>query len=65
MNYLIFGMGVFIGIFAGFWIVGILDSAKDEEIIVTYEPRKVRLDDFEPVGKVERRLRVLNGGKRG
>lgn len=65
-------MGVFAGVFAGFWIVGILDCAKDKldytrdkEVIVTYEPREARPNDFEPAGKVERMLKVLDGGKRG
>ncbi len=63
-SYTIFALGLFVGIFAGFFIIGILESLKAGVVRnnITYCTPKItyRPDDFEPV----RALRCIDGGKK-
>lgn len=76
-SYGIFGVGLFVGVFFGFFIVGLLDSLREFGEVRQAARDEVRerdsehvdvsfdceIDDFEPVVKVDRVLVCLDGGK--
>ena len=74
-SYGVFGVGLFVGVFFGFFIVGLLDSLREfgavrqaardcerdsERVEVSFD---FEVDDFEPVIKVERMFFCIEGGK--